>query len=158
MKIGELAQRSGLSPSRIRFYESRGLLQAVSRETNGYRAYPPDALLTLQLIVGAQNAGFSLEEIGRLIPPDLSAWNQGELIEGLQRKVAQIDAAQVKLAQNRAHLVALITEIQNKPEDMACVDNARQFLDRVRGDARAAAAPPATDARPRERRARHPPA
>ncbi|MCA0176511.1 MAG: MerR family transcriptional regulator [Proteobacteria bacterium] len=140
MKIGELAQRSGLSPSRIRFYESRGLLQAVSRQTNGYREYPSDALLTLQLIVGAQNAGFSLDEIGRLIPPDLSAWNQGELIDGLQRKVAQIDAAQVKLAQSRAHLMALITEIQNKPEDMACADNARQFLDRVRGDALAAGA------------------
>ena len=37
MKIGELARRSGLAASTIRFYESKGLLKAVSRQSNGYR-------------------------------------------------------------------------------------------------------------------------
>ena len=47
MKIGELAKRSGLSPSRIRFYESVGLLKAVQRQPNGYRTYPDQAVLVL---------------------------------------------------------------------------------------------------------------
>lgn len=37
MKIGDLAKRTGLTASRIRFYERVGLLKAVERTTNGYR-------------------------------------------------------------------------------------------------------------------------
>lgn len=35
MKIGELAQKTGLAPSRIRFYERIGLLKTVTRKANG---------------------------------------------------------------------------------------------------------------------------
>ena len=51
MRIGELARRSG--PSRIRFYEAKGLINVVSRKANGYREYPADALIILDIIVGA---------------------------------------------------------------------------------------------------------
>jgi DNA-binding transcriptional MerR regulator len=54
MKIGELARRSGLNASRIRFYEAKGLLNVVSRKANGYREYPAEALTILDIIVGAQ--------------------------------------------------------------------------------------------------------
>jgi DNA-binding transcriptional MerR regulator len=52
----------GLAASRIRFYEDAGLLVA-QRQANGYRDYPEQAVLLLELITGAQRAGFSLEEI-----------------------------------------------------------------------------------------------
>lgn len=58
MKIGELARRTGLAASRIRFYEEAGLL-VVQRQANGYRDYPEQAVLLLELITGAQRAGFS---------------------------------------------------------------------------------------------------
>jgi DNA-binding transcriptional MerR regulator len=152
MKIGELAERSGLSPSRIRFYESSGLLKAVSRQANGYREYPGDALLTLQLIVGAQASGFTLDEIRSLVPPDLTTWKHDELVDGLRRKVEEIEALQKKLAQSKRHLVALIHEVQNKPEGMDCAGNARRLLDRVRGqEQQAAPAQPAVVARVRKR-------
>lgn len=38
MKIGELAKRSGIAASAIRYYEQAGLLPAVARAGNGYRA------------------------------------------------------------------------------------------------------------------------
>jgi DNA-binding transcriptional MerR regulator len=44
MRIGELAKRSGLTASRIRFYEAKGLV-SVTRRTNGYRAYSAEALV-----------------------------------------------------------------------------------------------------------------
>ncbi len=69
MKIGELAGRSGLAPSRIRFYEASGLISA-QRQANGYRRYTEQALQTLSIISCAQHAGFSLEEIRRLLPQD----------------------------------------------------------------------------------------
>lgn len=60
MRIGELAQRSGLTASRIRFYETSGLIDAVERNANGYREYTAEAVVTLDIITEAQKAGFSL--------------------------------------------------------------------------------------------------
>jgi DNA-binding transcriptional MerR regulator len=131
MKIGELAKRSGLSPSRIRFYESIGLLKLVDRRPNGYRSYPPDALVVLDLIATAQQAGFSLDEIRALVPRDLEQWDHGSLVPALRRKVEDIEALEARLAQSRTHLVALIEEIESKPDDLDCAANARRVLGRM---------------------------
>ena len=56
MNIGELSKRTGLSTSRIRFYEQSGLLQAAERGLNGYRSYPPEMVQMLELIAIAQGA------------------------------------------------------------------------------------------------------
>ena len=71
MRIGELARRSGLSASRIRFYEAKGLLNVASRKANGYREYPADALMILGIIIGAQRTGFSLDEIRQISELDI---------------------------------------------------------------------------------------
>ncbi|MCM3332854.1 MerR family transcriptional regulator, partial [Kocuria palustris] len=84
MKIGDLAERTGLTPSRIRFYERIGLLTAVERQPNGYRIYSPDAVVVLGLVTAAQKAGFSLDEIRMLLPPDLVQWQRGALLEALR--------------------------------------------------------------------------
>ncbi len=42
MNIGTLAKRSGLTPSRIRYYERAGILKTVQRKANGYRSYPEE--------------------------------------------------------------------------------------------------------------------
>lgn len=131
MKIGELAERTGLAPSRIRFYERVGLLK-VERQSNGYRTYPPQAVLLLDLIAAAQQAGFSLDEIRTLLPPDLAQWKHGSLVETLQSKVRDIEALQERLAQSKAHLVALLAEIEAKPAEIDCTTNARRVLSRIR--------------------------
>jgi DNA-binding transcriptional MerR regulator len=133
VKIGELAKRSGLAQSRIRFYESIGLLKMVERRPNGYRTYPPEALLVLDLIASAQKAGFSLDEIRALLPTDLERWEHDVLIEALRRKVADIEALEARLAQSKAHLVALIEDIEAKPDDIDCAANTRRVLSRVLG-------------------------
>lgn len=132
MKIGELARQSGLNASRIRFYEARGLLHAVARGDNGYRSYPPEALLALRLITGAQRTGFSLEEIRKLIPADLSSWDHDELVQVLRRKVDDIVAMEEQLRQSRAEIERLLEVIAARPDDMACDDNARRVLSEVR--------------------------
>lgn len=131
MKIGELAQRTGLAASRIRFYEGIGLLKA-EREANGYRTYSPQAVLVLDLIATAQQAGFSLDEIRMLLPPDLTQWKPGSLVEILRAKVQDIEALEMRLAQSKAHLVALLAEIEAKPADMDCTANAKRVLSRLR--------------------------
>ena len=131
MNIGELAKRTGLTQSRIRFYESIGLLKMVERRPNGYRTYPREAVVLLELIDTAQQAGFSLDEIRSLVPHDLETWQHDTLLETLKRKVADIEALQARLAKSRQQLIALIKDIEGKPADIDCVENARRVLSRM---------------------------
>ncbi len=128
MKIGELAQRTGLAPSRIRFYERIGLLKVVERQANGYRRYPADAVLVLKLITAGQRAGFSLDELRALLPGDLAQWDHGALLDTLRRKVQDIETLQAQLAQSKAQLVELMAQIEARPRDMDCAANARRVL------------------------------
>jgi len=128
MRIGELARRSGLSTSRIRFYEAKGLLTAVSRKSNGYRQYPADALTVLGVIVGAQRTGFSLNEIRQVLPADVGKWRHRELLGALRRKVADIEQMEQRLGQSRRQLCALIRKIECKPDSMGCTDNTERLL------------------------------
>lgn len=132
MKIGELAQRTGLNASRIRFYESIGLLKMVERQANGYRRYPEEAVLVLNLITTAQKAGFSLDELRTLLPQDLSQWQHGTLLDTLQGKVRDIEALERQLGESKRHLLALIAEIEAKPDDIDCATNARRLLSSLR--------------------------
>lgn len=132
MKIGELAKLSGLSASRIRFYEASGLIRAVERKANGYRDYPPEAAWVLEIITSAQNAGFSLDEIRHLLPVAPNAWQHGELLEGLKRKVAEIEALQQRLEQSRAQLLIVIDSVERGPEGMQCSDKPGWVMSRLR--------------------------
>jgi|ERR1700690_614576 len=62
MKIGELAGRTGLNASAIRYYEKVGLLAAAYR-IGGQRRYPDEAVYRVLLICFASQMGFSLGEI-----------------------------------------------------------------------------------------------
>lgn len=63
LSIGQLAERSGVAITALRFYESRGLIQAT-RAPSGHRRYARDALRRVSFIVAAQRVGLSLAEIG----------------------------------------------------------------------------------------------
>ncbi|MFT4067330.1 MerR family transcriptional regulator [Paraburkholderia sp.] len=133
MKIGELSKRTGLAASRIRFYERIGLLKTVERQPNGYRTYPAEAVLVLDLVATAQKAGFSLEEIGMLLPPNPSQWQHGVLLETLRRKLQDIEALEARLAHSKTNIVSLIVEIEAKPPEIDCAANAKRVLSRMRG-------------------------
>ncbi|MBX9296350.1 MerR family transcriptional regulator [Chromobacterium piscinae] len=128
MKIGELAKRSGMAASAIRFYESKGLLKAASRQANGYRDYPPETVAVLSIIRDAQQAGFTLDEIRQILPEDTSSWRHDELLATLRRKMADIELLQARLAQSKSHILSLIQLIESKPEGMDCVDNAARVM------------------------------
>ncbi len=67
MRSGELAAAAGVSPDTLRHYERAGLLPAPKRLRNGYRAYSPETLETVQLIQRALAIGFTLAEIGAFL-------------------------------------------------------------------------------------------
>jgi DNA-binding transcriptional MerR regulator len=132
MKIGELAKISGLAPSRIRFYEASGLIKSVGRKANGYRDYAPETEWILQIITGAQAAGFSLEEIRQLLPVNAQDWQHEEMLVGLKRKVEEIEILQQRLAHNKAQLLRVIHGIESKPADVGCADNAQLLINQMR--------------------------
>lgn len=62
MTIGEVAARSGVASSALRFYEDRGLITS-ERTGAGHRRYPRPVIRRIAFIVFAQRIGLSLEEI-----------------------------------------------------------------------------------------------
>ena len=64
LTIGEVARRSGVAASALRFYEDRGLLRS-ERAGSGHRRYPRAVLRRIAFIVFAQRVGLGLEDIGR---------------------------------------------------------------------------------------------
>ena len=63
MTIGEVAKRSGVATSALRFYEEHGLIKA-ERTDSGHRRYSRAVIRRVAFIVFAQRIGLSLEEIG----------------------------------------------------------------------------------------------
>jgi MerR family redox-sensitive transcriptional activator SoxR len=63
LTIGEVARRSGVAASALRFYEQRGLI-ASERAGSGHRRYPRSVLRRVAFIVFAQRIGLTLDEIG----------------------------------------------------------------------------------------------
>ena len=63
MRIGDLADRAGVRPHTIRYYEREGLLPPPRRTSGKYRDYEPEALEDLRFIRKAQTIGLSLGEV-----------------------------------------------------------------------------------------------
>lgn len=65
--IGDVAERAGVRPPTIRYYESIGLLEPPERSAAGYRRYSAATIEELHFIKKAQTLGFSLEEIAEIL-------------------------------------------------------------------------------------------
>lgn len=69
MDIAEVAKRSGMPASKLRFYEEKGLIASVGRQ-GLRRTFAPAVLEQLALIALGQAAGFSLDEIAQMFSAD----------------------------------------------------------------------------------------
>ncbi|QAT88029.1 MerR family transcriptional regulator [Corallococcus coralloides] len=69
LDITEVAKRSGVPASTLRFYEERGLIASIGRR-GLRRLFGPEVLERLALIAMGRAAGFSLDEIARMFAPD----------------------------------------------------------------------------------------
>ncbi|MEU4096509.1 redox-sensitive transcriptional activator SoxR [Streptomyces sp. NPDC026673] len=105
LAIGELAERSGLATSALRYYEELGLIRS-ERTAGGQRRYARVTLRRLAFVRAAQRVGLSLEEAGAALArlpedraPSASEWNAvartwtrriDEQIAGLERLKANL--------------------------------------------------------------------
>ena len=67
LKVSQVAKEAGINVETIRYYEKRGLLPQPSRNTSGYRIFSSDTVDDIRLIKRAQDLGFTLEEIKRIL-------------------------------------------------------------------------------------------
>ncbi|KWE80774.1 transcriptional regulator [Burkholderia ubonensis] len=134
MKIGELAARTGMTTSAIRYYEQSGLLPPAGRGANGYRIYDEAAAERLRQIQLAQRLGFSLDEM-RGVAEDMDAFAKEGLLARIDERLREIDALRVKLDGQRGELQRIRDTLQAEWEAGRCLK-----VDALQADAPAAAA------------------
>jgi MerR family redox-sensitive transcriptional activator SoxR len=89
LTIGDVARQAGMRASRIRYYESVGVLPAPER-VSGMRRYTPGVVRRLGIIDVAQRVGFTLDEIRELLSTEHGTADQ-RLRRLAERKLPDID-------------------------------------------------------------------
>jgi MerR family redox-sensitive transcriptional activator SoxR len=109
LTIGEIARRSGVASSALRFYEARGLI-ASERAGSGHRRYPRAVLRRVAFIVFAQKLGLSLDEVAGELKklPDDRIPTRGDWARLSGAWAKRIDARIAELERLRTGLTACI--------------------------------------------------
>ena len=107
LTIGEVAARSGVATSALRFYEDEGLI-ASERTDSGHRRYPRAVIRRIAFIVFAQKIGLSLEEIQRELAklprnraPDRADWAKlsASWTKRIEEKISELERMKVGLSE-----------------------------------------------------------
>lgn len=107
LTIGEVAARSGVATSALRFYEDQGLIDS-ERTDAGHRRYPRAVLRRVAFIVFAQKVGLSLDEIRaelarlpRNRAPDRADWSKlsGGWTRRIDARIAELQRMKAGLAE-----------------------------------------------------------
>lgn len=109
MKIGQLAERTGVSTKAIRYYEHIGVLPEPERSSNGYRSYSKTTADRIAFIQDAQTAGLSLVEIQMIL--DLRDGGEatcGHVIGSLEAHLDALDRQMEDMRRTRERLTDII--------------------------------------------------
>ncbi|MFE3600647.1 MerR family transcriptional regulator [Streptomyces sp. NPDC059142] len=130
MRISQLAGRSGVPATTLRFYEGEGLLPA-DRTPSGYRVYGEDSLDRLAFIGAAKHLGLPLEAIGEL----LRVWEAGacgevkaDLRPRIAARLAEAEARTAELAAFTASLHDALAHLDALPDRTGRCDPGCGFL------------------------------
>ena len=120
MRISELARRSGLAATALRYYEKAGLLPRSARTESGYRDYNGDTLPRLAFIRAAQAIGLSVAEIREVIGiRDGGTPPCAHVLDLIERHRAEVRARIRQLQQLESDL-ALLADQGSKVDPSEC--------------------------------------
>jgi DNA-binding transcriptional MerR regulator len=116
MRIGQLADRVGVNPKTIRYYESIGLLPEPDRTESGYRDYVEDDVDRLAFIRRAQKLDLQLDEIGEI----LALRERGErpcdyVLEVAAVRLTELDKRIAEIQRARRELRSLLERADDLP-------------------------------------------
>ena len=116
MRIGDLAQKAGITPRTIRYYENLGLISPSEREGTGFRYYTDTELARLQKIDCLKSLGLTLEEIASAIDlyfeDSTQIKGKQKVLEILHSHLRETNDKIAALMQFRSELQANIHKIQ----------------------------------------------
>jgi DNA-binding transcriptional MerR regulator len=121
MRIGELAEKTGLAPSAIRFYEQSGLLPAPERSANGYRVYSDMAIGRLRMLQLAQKLGFPLDNLREALASHEDC-PKDDLLHKLDTRLGEIEQLMTALRAQQKTLRTLRTTLCETWAAGDCVD------------------------------------
>jgi len=107
LSIQEIARRSGVAASALRFYEERGLIKS-QRSGAGHRRFPRAALRRIAFIVFAQRVGLSLDEVAAALAklpsgraPSGADWARlsGEWRSRIDQRIAELERLKAGLTE-----------------------------------------------------------
>lgn len=115
MRIGELADRTGVPPRMLRYYEEQGLLTAA-RADNGYRAYREADVARVQRVRGLIGAGLPSRLVRVVLEMEdpASGWTRQcdrDFAEELAAELREIDDRLDCLARSRETVAAYLTGV-----------------------------------------------
>lgn len=127
MRIGEVADATGVTTKTLRYYEHEGLLHEPARTASGYRDYPHRAVERVRFIKQAQAAGLTLSQIGEILavreggraPCDHVAALVDDRLDEVERRLAELREARRQLHDLRRRLDAL--DPADCPPDEICI-------------------------------------
>ncbi|WP_174292668.1 MerR family transcriptional regulator [Sphingomonas bacterium] len=107
LTIGELAGESGVGVETVRYYQRRGLMRTPARPAGGgIRHYGEDDRRRLRFIRAAQDAGFTLDQVGELVLLDATL-DRPEALALARKQMAILDERIARLIDARAALATL---------------------------------------------------
>jgi MerR family transcriptional regulator, copper efflux regulator len=123
--IGQIAERSGIPATALRYYEGIGLVPPAGRTPAGYRVYDDRTVARLAFITRAKQLGCSLDEITDLV----EVWDGDHCAPVLRRfhelvtaKLRAVNEQLGELTTFRGQLRAAATQLSGEPSDGPCDD------------------------------------
>jgi DNA-binding transcriptional MerR regulator len=100
LTAGKVAKAGGVNIQTVRYYERRRLLLCERRSESGYRLYAPEAVRVIRFIKNAQDLGFTLEEVAKLLRLRVGRTSQCGAVR--RQPEARLKGVHAKLAGLRA--------------------------------------------------------
>lgn len=120
MRIGELAERSGVPAKTIRYYEDIGVMPEVPRTPSGYRDYGPEGARRLRFIRAAQSIGLTLGEIREILAfRDRRQAPCSHVASLIERRAADLSERIAALEAMRRDLERLARRARRVPADVS---------------------------------------
>jgi DNA-binding transcriptional MerR regulator len=129
MRIGELAQHTGISTKTIRYYEAVGLLPRPQRTANQYRLYTEHDVMRLRFIIGARSLGYSVADIAQLlVVSEKSALPCQQVLASLDVRLRDIERRMVDLQAVHDTLEHIRRAATSRPPPVECDDQCVCYL------------------------------
>lgn len=121
MRTAQAAERAGVNPQTLRYYERRGLLPAPARSQAGYRRYSAETVHIVRFIKRAQELGFTLSEAESLLhlaDGGPEACEEANALAG--QKIAELSRRITDLTRMREALVQMRSTCDRPRPDREC--------------------------------------